>query len=237
MRVSKLRVFVLGKIAISIDPLLIFITTNRYKFYTWRREKNTIIIMSSRESSTARMRDEFLDSTHPVSRQEPIFNKLEYQIRLSLNSVSASIYRLYSIKTPNEVDAFKNSCNHAYTDVWLNMNDETMRNYPVERVVVQGFFDNTGGIDDNGLMLKTGHLVLNRETMQDHTLINNTSRLDISLHGGKRKKIFKLLHTLVAPGKCYFVSSDATQVSVPSGYDSLYIQPRKYYSLMSSLTN
>ena len=169
------------------------------------------------------MREMFLEVTHPVSRQEPIFSKLEYMIRLSLNSVSASIYRLYSIKYADEIELFKHNHNHNYVDVWLNLNSERMREYPVEYIATQGF-----DINENGLLLTTGHISLERETMQDHTL--NQSALDRSLIGVQKKKIFKLLHCMVAPGKCFFASSKQREVPLPANYDSIYFLPSKFDS-------
>lgn len=159
--------------------------------------------------------------THPVSRQEKEFAHMEYLIRMSLRSVSANIYRMYSLKHPKEVEQFKVNTGGGFFDVWFNMNSERMKDYSIEEIATEGF-----AIPETGLTVKTGMLRLDDDTAQDRTL-NNEASLNMSLHGVKRKKIFKLLHCLVAPGKCFFVSNKLHEVVMPKGYNSIYLQPGK----------
>jgi hypothetical protein len=171
--------------------------------------------------SAIRVTSALSDVVHPVSRQEPVFAQLEYLLRMSLNSVSACIYRLYAIKNPHEIEDFKHKTKGYFVDVWFNLNSEKMKDYSVVSIATQGF-----EVPQTGITVKTGTIFLDKSTMQDHTLTQNDI-VNSSLTGTRRRKVFKLLHCLVAPGRCFFASNKLTEVVVPKGYDSIYIQPGK----------
>ncbi len=170
-------------------------------------------------SNVSQLRQEFNDLTHPISRQEKEFAQMEYLIRLSLGSVSANIYRMYSLKHPSAIEQFKQRTSGGFFDVWFNLNSARMKQFSIEEIATEGFT-----IPETGLTVKTGMLHLDDNTAQDRTMQHEAS-LNMSLSGVKKKKIFKLLHCLVAPGKSYFTSNKLQEIVMPKGYDSLYIQP------------
>ncbi len=86
----------------------------------------------------------------------------------------------------------------------------------LESIALKGF-----EIPENGLRVSTGHIELEPSTTQENTLHS----INISRSGAKKQKVFKLLHCLVAVGRCFCVEALEGEVLIPDDYDSIYITP------------
>ncbi|KAL9652330.1 hypothetical protein ABK040_011987 [Willaertia magna] len=162
-----------------------------------------------------------------ISRQDPVFNQLEYLIRLSLGSVSSTICRLYSLREISETREYlQKTKGEELIDVWINLNgDELGDDNSLENIITRGFT-----IPTNGLRVSSGHILLESNTLQNNTSLFNQSlnnSENISSPNQTKPKVFKLLHCLVNPGKCFCVEANKGTVIIPATYDSIYIQPNE----------
>ena len=168
-----------------------------------------------------------------IARQNPFFNFLEHSVRLAIGSATATALRVFTIKEQSEYVEFNgNVGEEGVIDVWMNLNDVDdmgSANNTLENIAHIGF-----EIPENGLRVTQGRKQLDPSTHQASTSLHYNgfqARQANSFddNGDGRSKVYRLLHCLVKTGKSFCVDAENAKgsVSVPAGYDTVYLQPSK----------
>lgn len=205
-----------------------------------------------------RINSQLSSKVRHIPRQDPFFHHLEYSVKLAIGAVSCSVSRVYCLRDASEYNQFKQyhqqnaNSSGGFLDVWLNLNDLShMRsNNTLETIIGDGF-----QISQNGMRISVGRINLDPNTQQLHeSLIANhpSNRGGINIpaqqqyqqqlnqeslflgqhqQSNSRPRVYRLLHCLFNPGRSFCLNREFNEevISIPQGYDSVYLQPSKLF--------
>ncbi|KAG2378721.1 hypothetical protein C9374_007869 [Naegleria lovaniensis] len=188
-----------------------------------------------------------------IPRQDPFFHHLEYSVKLAIGAVSCSVSRVYCLRDATEYNQFKQyqqlsmNSSGGFLDVWLNLNDSSHMgsNNTLESIISEGF-----QIPENGMRVSIGRINLDPNTQQMHTSLianQNLSRGSTNTiqqqqymlqmqqqesflgQPTSRPRVYRLLHCLLNTGRSFCLNRDFNEevITIPQGYDSVYIQPNE----------
>jgi hypothetical protein len=190
-----------------------------------------------------------------IVRHSSEFSKLEYLLRFSLNSLAVSIVRAFKIRTSQEINNFLQK-GDSFIETWIDSKylDEknskeqilekgfvisenglkvTVGNFSFdknEKIEIKNDFKNEDELNEVTNLNLSNDLISAKETINDlKKEIKKESNSVINDENKENRKELFLLFCYVNLGKCYCTENVDGDVSIPEGYDSLYIQPENKF--------